>query len=271
MKTSSRLSFASIALLIAAGLFCLPCSASELRIQKLTWAGIKMVSGNTTVFVDAVGADLWGGEAPGGLIELTAETPRRYALITHVHNDHFDAESLREVLGERGYVICDEAIATYIASRGFKVIPAKHYVPVQRGGFTFTAVPGVDGFGEHQVSWVIKHAGKSYLHGGDTLWHGRWSTFGDYFGPFDTVFLPINGARVSGDVPAEVPAVMTPEQAVEAALRLRAGRLVPIHYGLHDPPDYVEVEDALSRLRVAAKRRNVSLRVLSPSEYLTVD
>lgn len=242
--------------------------ASELSIQRLTWAGLKMTSGDTTVFVDAVGSDLWGGEAPGGLIKLSADTRRRYALITHVHNDHFDATSLREVLGDRGYVICAEEVATYVASRGFKVIPARLYEPIQRGGFTFTAVPGVDGFGDNQVSWVISQGEKRYLHAGDTLWHGRWSLYGDHYGPFDAAFLPINGARLGGGFAAEIPAVMTPDQAVEAALLLRAARLVPIHFGLHDPPNYVEVEDPVARLTSAANRRKVSLDLLNPGEYL---
>lgn len=245
-------------------------AASEVSIQRLTWAGLKMMSGDTTVFVDAVGTDIWDGAPPGGLISLTADTRRRYALITHVHNDHFDVASLREVLGERGYVICDEAIATYVASRGLKVIPVKHYVPVQRGGFTFTAVPGVDGFGDDQVSWVITHGDRRYLHAGDTLWHGRWSAYGDHYGPFDAVFLPINGALLGGDFAAEVPAVMTPDQAVEAALLLRATRLVPIHFGFHDPPGYAEVEDALGKLTAAAARRKVTLVVLGAGDYLSV-
>lgn len=243
-------------------------SAKELdvAIERLTWAGIKIVSGNTTVFVDAVGKDIWDGKAPEGLVPVTAETSRRYALISHAHNDHFDIDTLKEVLGDRGYVICAESIATYIASRGLKVIPAPMYTPIERGGFIFTAVPAEDGLGSDQVSWVISNKDKRYLHGGDTLWHGKWGLIGRQYGPFDAVFLPINGAILSGEPQSEISAVMTPEQAVDAAIQLKAEVLVPIHFGLNDPPHYVEVKQPLEILKKAAKRRGMPMTHLLPGE-----
>jgi L-ascorbate metabolism protein UlaG (beta-lactamase superfamily) len=245
-------------------------TAEELVIERLTWSGIKMVSGNTTVFVDAVGKDLWDGEAPEGLVPVTADTRLRYALITHAHNDHFDVDTLKEVLGPRGYVICHEDEATYIASRGLQVLPAKMYEPIFRGGFIFTAVPAEDGFGDRQVSWVISTDEHKVLHGGDTLWHGQWGNIGRQYGPFDVVFMPINGARVARDPMPETPAVQTPLQAVDAAQLLHAKLMVPIHYGLNSPPNYVEVEDPLGTARDIAAARGQAFRHLAPGESLTL-
>lgn len=245
--------------------------ASELSVERLTWAGVKLVAGDTTVFVDAVGTDLWDGNAPEGFVPVTAETRRRYAVITHAHNDHFDLETLKAVLGERGYVICHESIATYIASRGLRVIPVKTYHPVERGGFYFTAVPADDGFGSEQVSWVISHSGKKIFHGGDTLWHGRLETIGAQFGPIDIAFLPINGARVARNTMPETPAVMTPLQAVDAAKFLGAKLLVPIHFGLNGDENYVEVDQPLNELKKAAKRRDQPIKHLVPGKTLTLD
>jgi L-ascorbate metabolism protein UlaG (beta-lactamase superfamily) len=129
--------------------------AGELQMERLTWAGVKLQMDDTTVFIDAVGTDLWDGNAPEGLVAVTADTGRRYALVTHTHNDHFDLATLREVLGERGYVICHESMASHLASRGLRVIPVQSYVPVSRGGFIFMAVPAQDGFGSEQVSWIV--------------------------------------------------------------------------------------------------------------------
>jgi len=245
--------------------------AAELQIERLTWAGVKLVSGNTTVFIDAVGNDIWEGNAPGGLVPVSADTDRRYALVTHVHNDHFDIDTLREVLGDRGYVICHESVATHIASRGLKVIPAKTYSPVSRGGFLFTPVPAEDGLDTQQVSWVITVNGRRFLHAGDTLWHGKWPIIGKQFGPFDAVFLPINGARVLRDPMPETPAVMTPEQAVDAAILLRAETLIPIHYGLNDPPYYQEVDSPIDTLMKTATRRKVNVRNLLPGESFQLE
>lgn len=245
--------------------------ADDLVIERLTWAGVRMTAGDTTVLIDAIGRDLWNGQAPGGLVPPVAETPRRYALITHAHNDHFDAEALRAVLGERGYVICHESVASHIASRGLKVIPARTWEPVARGGFLFTAVPAEDGFGDTQVSWIINWENRRYLHAGDTLWHGQWRIIGDQYGPFDAAFLPINAARTGPDPKPETPGVMGPQQAADAAVLLRAKRVVPIHFGGHSPPGYLEPADVLDDFLKAAERRNVAVDVLAPGEGLTAE
>jgi len=242
---------------------------STLTIEKLTWAGIKMTDGNATVFIDAIGTDIWDGNAPGGLVPVEADTPRTYALITHVHNDHFDVDTLKEVLGENGYVICHESVATYVASRGLRVIPAANWTPVRRGGFLFTAVPAADGFGAEQVSWIVAWGGRKYLHAGDTLWHGKLDLIGAQYGPFEAAFLPINGARVQRQPMQETPAVLTPDQAVDAAVLLRATRVVPIHYGGHAPPGYLEVPHPLQDFLENAKRRNVTVEQLAPGDLLS--
>jgi len=241
---------------------------SALVVEKLTWAGIKMTDGSSTVFIDAIGTDIWDGNAPGGLVPVEADTPKTYALITHVHNDHFDVDTLKEALGQTGYVICHESVATYVASRGLRVIPVASWTPVRRGAFLFTPVPAEDGFGAEQVSWIVSWGGRRFLHAGDTLWHGKFDLIGAQFGPFDTVFLPINGARVQRDPMQETPGVLTPDQAVDAAVLLRAARVVPIHYGGHAPPDYIEVPHPLRDFLETAERRNVAVEQLQPGERL---
>ena len=246
------------------------CAAgTDLAVERLTWAGVRFAYGDTTVLIDAVSTDLWGGNAPGGLVPVQADTRRKYALITHAHNDHFDLDGLRETLGERGNVICHESIASYVASRGLRVIPAKTWEPVSRGGFVFTAVPAEDGLGDQQVSWIVTVDGKRFLHAGDTLWHGRWATLGSLYGPFEAVFLPVNGARVLHDPATETPVVLTPAQAVDAASLLRANRIVPIHYGLNDPPAYVEVHRPLETTIAEGRRRGLRVDALQPGEFLT--
>ena len=53
-------------LLLSICLVSLPLAAAEPSVERLTWAGIKVVEGDTTVFIDPVGTDLWNGEALGG-------------------------------------------------------------------------------------------------------------------------------------------------------------------------------------------------------------
>lgn len=254
--------------MLAAGLIFVSAALPALEITRLTWAGIQMVEGDTTLLIDAVGRDIWDGEAPGGFVAPQVDTGRAYAVITHAHNDHFDAESLAQLLGDRGYVICHEDIADYIASRGFRVMPVASYELLERGGFIFTPVPAVDGFGDEQVSWIITHEGKRYLHGGDTLFHGDWARLGRMYGPFEAAFLPVNEAIVPGNPAQESARTMSPEQAVDVALALSARHLVPIHYGWSNPPGYLEGEDILQRLEESSVRRGVNLTILEPGEQL---
>ena len=66
-----------------------------------------------------------------------------------------------------------------------------------------------------------------------------------------------------------IPAVLTPEQAVIAARQLRARRLVPIHYGESDPPNYFEIDRPLERLRAAAAG-SVTLSVMDKGEWIVL-
>lgn len=243
---------------------------AEMEIERLTWAGVKLVSGDTTVLIDAVATDLWNGNAPEGFVAATSDTRRTYALITHAHNDHFDAAGLQDVLGDRGYVICHRSIAPYVASRGLRVIPADLHVPVFRGGLAFTAVPAEDGLGDEQVSWIVSDGSSKVLHAGDTLWHGQWESIGRQHGPFDIAFLPINGARIAREPMPETPAVQTPLQALDAGLLLQAETIVPIHFGLDDPPYYVEVDAPLETLIELAAKRSQGLRHLRPGESVKI-
>lgn len=243
--------------------------SEQLQLERLTWAGVKLISGDTTVLIDAINRDIWDGKAPEGFAPVTADTGRRYALLTHAHNDHFDAAGLGELLGDRGYVICHESIATHVASRGLRVISARTWEPVSRGGFVFTAVPASDGFGSEQVSWIIRVGGKTLFHGGDTLWHGQFGLIGQQFGPVDVAFLPINGARLQSDPVVHSPGVMTPSQAVDAASLLQARLAVPIHFGLNDPPFYTEVDEPLNRFNAAAQARGLAVQHLRPGASLS--
>ena len=246
-----------------------PADGHGVGIQRLNWAGMRFVSGDRTLLIDPVVTDIWGGNSPYPMVGLEANTEgRTYALITHAHGDHFDVPGLKKLLGEKDYVICEAKLAPYIISRGLKVLPLEPFHPGQRGPFTYLPLPAVDGTGDDQVSWVISVEGKKYLHGGDSVWHGRWRTWAAAYGPFEAVFLPINGA-VQADQPAsETPLSLTPKEAVDAAVLLGAKQVVPIHYGHHVEGQYEEYPDALNHFRAEAERRQVKATVLKPGEWL---
>jgi len=249
-----------------------PAASPSLRAQRLAWAGVRLQLEKATLFLDPLTSpDVWGPALKDVLVPVDAGDGSPYVLVTHRHPDHFDVPTVRRALGESGILVCAPDAAAWAAARGFKVRVATLYEPVLLADdFTATAVPAVDGYGDPQVSWVVSGGGRRIIHCGDTLWHGSWWHIGRQLGPFDAAFLPINGARFAWRKPVtDVSAVMSPEQAVAAAVVLGARLLVPIHYGVIGADGYSELPNPEALLLDAARKRNVAVEVVRPGEWLT--
>jgi L-ascorbate metabolism protein UlaG (beta-lactamase superfamily) len=241
-------------------------------VQRLSWAGVKIVCGDATLFIDAT-YDPSSAATPTPDVPLQSETRERHALITHHHGDHFDAPALRALLGDNGIVVVPEAVASWADTRNLRTQPARLHEPLMlpRGTAVFMAisVPAVDGLGHPQVSWVVDAAGRRIFHGGDTAWHGYWWDIARAYGPFDLALLPINGFRqVQGRyTDTGVPMDLTPEQAAAEARVLGARLTVPIHYG-QSSPTYHEQENAVQRFVEAAKAASVNARIVTPGDWI---
>jgi L-ascorbate metabolism protein UlaG (beta-lactamase superfamily) len=242
-----------------------------LRVQKLAWAGVRLQLGDSTLFIDPlINHDVWESALADPMVPVDVERGDRFVLVTHRHPDHFDPLAVRKIVGDSGLLVCDSDVAPLAAGQGFKVRRAAMYEPVLLGDFTATAVPAMDGYGDPQISWVVSAGGRRILHCGDTLWHGYWWRIGRQFGPLDAAFLPINGARFEWRKPwSDIPAVMTPEQAVAAAVVTGAELIVPIHYGVAGAEGYREIPNCEQKLLEAAKARGVPVQVLRAGEWLS--
>lgn len=193
----------------------------------------------------------------------------RYVLITHRHPDHFDPAAVQQALGAEGTLVYP-AIMPPPTVPGVRLRAAQLWEPVILGDFTATAVPAADGYGDPQVSWVVSGGGRRVIHCGDMLWHGSWWHIGRQLGPFDAAFLPINGARFGWRQPvSDIPGVLTPEQAVAAAVVVGAKLLVPIHYGANGADGYQEVDAPVAAVRAEARRRNISVDFLTPGSWVS--
>ncbi|WP_129647452.1 MBL fold metallo-hydrolase [Peristeroidobacter agariperforans] len=261
---------------LAAGAL-LPCAPADsadvkddLRIQRLAWAGIRLQLLQATLFIDPlINPDAWGASLKDPLIPVDDAVGDTYVLITHAHPDHFDAKAAADALSKGGALVHPAGTNPLPVPRGARARPAALWEPQLLGDFTATAVPASDGYGDPQVSWVISAGGRRIFHGGDTLWHGHWWRIGRQFGPFDAAFLPVNGARFGWRKPvSDLPGVLTPEQAVAAAIILGARRVIPIHYGISGTAEYVEVEDPIGRLRSAAREKSLEVESLAPGAWV---
>jgi len=240
-----------------------------MHIRRLAWAGVEITSGPTNLVVDL----LENARPLGALLGAprTAIVPASeeldLALITHLHPDHYDPETLRQKLKPTAKVLCDRANAAKVASDGFDTVAADIHAPISIGPFTITALPAVDGFGDPQISFLIEAEGRKVVHCGDTLWHGHWWKIRAKYGFPDLAFLPINGAvtEFPGMKPSGLAADLTPVQAAAAASLLEPKLCVPIHYGtFNNPPVYAEQPDAERTFLEAAQRAEVAAQVIEP-------
>lgn len=197
--------------------------------------------------------------APGGpLMPVTIEE-HTWVLITHLHPDHCDVQLLTRV--KPGQTLCHDPVAVTLTAQGLNVVPVELWQAQRIGPFRVTAVPSHDWRGDDQVAWIIEKDGFRLIHCGDTIWHGWWYEIARRHAPFYAAFLPINGVivQLDGFTPTDVPATLTPEQAVEAAAILRARTVCAIHHTLfQNPPRYVEQSDAITRFLSAGKRRRIN-------------
>lgn len=257
-----------------------------MQIRRLGWAGIEVITDDRALVVDYVRDFPLLTTTVGTGAYAAHSKPAVAALVTHLHEDHTDVAAIESAVGPRGTVLrpapfvgtADEVAFTEpnehrLAASTLDVRIANEWERVELGPFTVTGVPAVDGLGDPQVNWVIEVGGRRILHGGDTIFHGSWWLIARRLGPIDVAVLPINGAVVQAPhlrPPSLVPAVLTPAQAVRAAVILGAHTVLPIHFGVHQPPTYVEEKDALAHLIEFASRESLTVSAPQPGELIVV-
>jgi L-ascorbate metabolism protein UlaG (beta-lactamase superfamily) len=246
-----------------------------MRIVRLFWAGVQIESQGATLVID--------------LLEQTAPIrpfmgdPRLpivfgpevldFALVTHLHPDHYDPDTLRRKLRTDAKVLCDPANAAKIARDGFTVMEVTLYEPISVGPFIVTALPAVDGLGDPQISFLVEAENTKVMHFGDTLWHGHWWKIRARCGQPNVAFLPINGAitQFPNMKPSGIPADLMPDQAASAAAILGAELACPMHYGaFHNPPVYVELPDVEGMFLEAADRLGIISQIIEPGNEVAI-
>jgi L-ascorbate metabolism protein UlaG (beta-lactamase superfamily) len=242
-----------------------------MRIQRLSWAGILVTDGESTLMIDPlyhVNADFFGTpQFP--IYPLTDYTIPDAIFVTHLHSDHFDPEAIFAAYGENipVYVPAGAQIEAQ-KSKLKQIYGVSVGETIACGSLQVTATHAVDGLGDSQVSWVVEDKIHRLIHCGDTLWHGYWWKIQEQYGPFDVACLPINGAVIEEQdlTPSSEPITLIPEQAVSAAILLQAKALIPIHFGFNNPPTYRGIPDALERLQENASQRQISVLNLSAKQ-----
>jgi L-ascorbate 6-phosphate lactonase len=160
-------------------------------------------------------------------------------LASHKHSDHLDPGTLPDLLAASpgAVLVLPEALVEHARQLG---LPADRIAGIdaggviERAGFRVRAIPSAhegldtDAAGHHlYLGFVIEAEGLRLYHSGDGLaYDGLAERLGD--GPFDALFLPINGRDPARGVPGN----MSAAEAVDLAARVRPRYVVPHHYDM---------------------------------------
>jgi L-ascorbate metabolism protein UlaG (beta-lactamase superfamily) len=190
-------------------------------------------------------------------------------LASHKHSDHLDLGTLPELLARSpAMLVLPEAIRDHVRALELpegRVVGLRAGDVIERAGFRVRAVPSAhegldtDEHGRHlYLGYVVESEGRRLYHSGDSLaYEGLPEQLGP--GPFDVLFLPINGR----DKARAVPGNMTAAEAVDLAARVRPRFVVPHHYDM-----FTFNTVSVDGFRAEAERlpREVQPRILSCGE-----
>lgn len=160
-------------------------------------------------------------------------------LSSHIHSDHMDPGTLPALMkaSPSAFLLVPCSILEHAQSLG--IDPGQTYA-MEAGdchaeaGFLVRAIPAAhegldtDAKGRHlYLGWVIEAEGRRVYHSGDTVpYGGLIGWLGD--GPFDALFLPINGRDPARGVAGN----MSAAEAVALAAEVRPRFVVPHHYDM---------------------------------------
>ncbi len=239
--------------------------------------------GHATVFVDLDGVRLLTDPLLRNRVaHLRRATPvaartRRgvdAVLISHAHYDHLDVPSL-EKLGKSIPVVVPRGLGGLLRKRRFEsVIEVEVGETLSIGELQIRAVQAEHdgsrspiGVSADPVGYIVSGSKSVYFAGDTDLFEGM-----DELGPVDVALIPIWGwgpGLGSGGH-------LDPARAAEAAVRLRPGLVVPIHWGTYFPihlglkgkPRFVDLPpiEFLAAMKETAPAARVE--ILRPGESL---
>lgn len=191
----------------------------------LTYYGhsaVQIETDGTTILVDPF---ITGNPHCEGVVEVADLSPD-VVLLTHAHGDHYgDTEALVEQSAP--LVVSNFEITQYVT----KQTGHESTHPMNTGGawsFDWGRVTNTDArhsssfpdgtYGGLAGGFVLEAEGRTVYLAGDTALFGDMARLGERF-DIDLAFLPIGDCLTMG-----------PDDALEAARRVGARRVVPIHY-----------------------------------------
>lgn len=183
-----------------------------------------------------------------------------FVVISHNHYDHLDLPTLRALAARNPETLFYVPLGNgeLLRSQGIDNVQELDWgQTAEFRGATIHCLPSqhwskrslTDDHKALWSSWAVTGADKRFYFAGDTGYFGGFEAIGQRLGPFDLVAVPI-GAYEPRAMMRE--SHMNPEEALHAAVDLRASRAIAMHFGTFDLSDEPLAEPPL-RFKDAAR------------------
>ena len=190
-----------------------------------------------------------------------------YLILTHDHYDHLDFKTIRKLRNKASNIYCSLGVSSHLKYWGFdinKITEMDWWDSIQLNeNISLTGAPARHfsgrGIKRGQTLWssfILKTKDHNLYLGGDSGYDSHFKEIGDKYGPFDIAILE------AGQYNAMWPFIhMMPEETVQAVVDLKAGSLLPVHWGkfslaLHAWDEPIK--------RVIEKARSLNIKVHTP-------
>jgi N-acyl-phosphatidylethanolamine-hydrolysing phospholipase D len=226
----------------------------------MTWIGhatFLLTLGGKNILIDPIFAPRIAAvrrlTPPGMALE---ELPRiDLVVVTHNHRDHMDPWTLRRLGATPRYVVPLGNAATMMRFGARDVIELDWWQRTELGELEVTMVPARHWsmhslWDRNEALWagvVVRAPEGAAYHSGDTAFFDGFTEIGARLGPIDWAMLPIGAYEPRWFMASQH---MGPDEAVRAALMLRARTFVAMHWGtfkltdepVGEPPHMARIE-----------------------------
>ncbi|MCP4004161.1 MAG: MBL fold metallo-hydrolase [bacterium] len=240
----------------------------------VTWVGhatLLVQMGHVTFLTDPIWSDTpspisFAGPrrfVPPG-IALEDLPPIDFVLISHNHYDHLDLESLEAIASRNpdAVFLVPLANADLLRARGLTHVRELDWGETwDHAGVRVHCLPAQHwsqrGINDRRralwASWAVTGPERRFYFGGDTGFFSGFREIAAALGPFDLVALPIGAYEPVAMMKA---VHLNPEEAVQAAIDLKARRVLGIHFGTFDLSDE-PLDEPPRRMRAAAREKGI--------------
>lgn len=226
---------------------------SNNTLPVITWLGhstLLLQINNTNILTDPNLSDTaspvsWAGPERIVPSALTLEQlpPIDYVFISHNHYDHLDETSIKYIAqhlapeGKKTHFFVPAGLKDWFTEQGVEnVTEMDWWQAASHGEWTIHATPvhhhsGRGLFDKNKslwAGWSIQYRYFKFFFAGDTAYSHDFKDIGKKLGPFDLAAIPIGGYSPRGLMKS---AHVSPEEALQIHLDIRARRSIAIHWG----------------------------------------